>query len=55
MDLQDRTADEVSAILPHIRYTYVRYSLRLLVDQRTPAIAENAESHGFERIFEMPP
>ena len=55
MDLRDRTADEVSAILPHIRYTYVRYSLRLLVDQRTPAIAENAESHGFERIFEMPP
>lgn len=55
MDLLDCTADEVAAILPHIRYAYVRYSLRLLVDKGTPAIAEDAESHGFERIFEMTP
>ncbi len=55
MDLRSHTADGVAAILPHIRYAYVRYSLRLLVDQRDPAIAKDAESHGFERIFEMTP
>ena len=55
MDLRDLTSEEVTATLPHIRYVYVRYSLRLLTDRQTPAATEDALSHGFERIFEMDP
>ncbi len=53
MDLRAMTAEEVSALLPEINYAYVRYSLRLLTDKNTPAIAEDAISHGFTRVFEM--
>ena len=55
MDLRVLSADEVATILPHIRYAYVRYALRLLTDQNIPAVTEEALSHGFERIFEMEP
>lgn len=55
MDLRALTSEEVTATLPHIRYVYVRYSLRLLTDRQTPAATEDALSHGFERIFEMDP
>lgn len=53
MDLRTLTTDEVAAILPHIRYAYVRYALRLLTNQHIPTATDEALSHGFERIFEM--
>ena len=53
MDLRDQSAEEIASILPHIRYTYVRHSLRLLVNKQEPAVIENMQSHGFVRIFEM--
>ncbi len=55
MDLCAMTADKVSALLPEINYAYVRYSLRLLTDKNTPAIAADAISHGFTRVFEIDP
>lgn len=55
VDLRSLTPDEVEATLPHIRYAYVRYSLRLLVDKTDPGSVENTLSHGFERVFEMNP
>lgn len=53
MDLRDRSSEEVAAILPRISYAYVRYSMRLLLDVNSPAVVEDALSHGFDRIFEM--
>lgn len=53
MDLRDCDAEEVASILPRISYAYVRYSLRLLLNQQIPVAVEDALSHGFERIFEM--
>ncbi len=53
MDLRGHTADEVADILPHIRYVYVRHSLRLLVDRASSATVDDVLSHGFERVFEM--
>lgn len=53
MDLRDRTPDEVASILPHIRYAYTRYALRLLIDKNDPDTLEDVLSHGFTRIFEM--
>lgn len=55
MDMRNLTPDEVSATLPHIRYTYVRFSLRLLIDKNSPTAVEDVLSHGFERVFEMNP
>ncbi len=55
IDMRSLTPDEVAAALPHIRYAYVRYSLRLLVDKAAPDSVENTLSHGFKRIFEMNP
>ena len=53
MDLRAYTEEDLSAILPRIPYVYVRYSLRLLLNDQAPAAVEDALSHGFERIFEM--
>ena len=55
LDLRGCTEEEAAAVLPRISYAYVRYSLRLLLNRQTPASAEDALSHGFERIFEMDP
>lgn len=55
MDLRGLNPDRMADILPHIRYAYVRYSLRLLTDKYNPSAAGEALSHGFERIFEMIP
>lgn len=55
LDLRDQPPARVAAILPNIRYAYVRYSLRLLMNPETPEGVEDALSHGFARIFEMPP
>ena len=55
VDLRALTMEEVDVVLPHLPYAYTRYSLRLLVDKNTPAIAEEILSHGFERVFEMNP
>lgn len=54
-DMRTLPPDGVAEVLPHIRYAYVRYALRLLVDKNTPEAAEEALSHGFERVFEMEP
>lgn len=53
MDLRDKHMDTVAAILPHVRYTYVRHALRLLVDMNDAETVQILQSHGFERIFEM--
>ena len=53
MDLRGHTADEVADILPHIRYVYVRHSLRLLLDRASSETVDDVLSHGFERVFEM--
>ncbi len=53
LDLRSMGTAEVDAILPHIRYAYVRYSLRLLVSMQNSEATSNALEHGFERIFEM--
>lgn len=53
MDLRDQNGESLVAVLPHIRYAYVRYSLRLLIDRHSSASAEEALSHGFTRLFEM--
>lgn len=53
MDLRARTAEEMAELLPRIQYAYVRYSLRLLTDAAVHAAAEEAFSHGFERVYEM--
>ena len=53
MDLRDKNSVEVASILPHIRYTYVRHALRLLVNNKDAQTVEKILSHGFERIFEM--
>ena len=55
MDLRDLNGEEIAFVLPHIRYTYVRHSLRLLIDKNIPSAVEDALSRGFERIFEMDP
>ena len=55
MDLRGETSEGVASVLPHIRYAYVRYSLRLLLSQEAPDAVEDALSHGFERLFEMEP
>ncbi len=55
MDLRGETPEGVASVLPHIRYAYVRYSLRLLLNKETPDAVEDALSHGFERLFEMEP
>lgn len=53
LDLRDKSPDEAAAILPHIRYAYVRHSLRLLIDRTDTATLEDVLSHGFSRVFEM--
>lgn len=53
MDLREKTPDGVSAVLPHIRYAYTRYSLRLLLNKNDSTAVEDALSHGFGRVFEM--
>lgn len=53
MDLRGHTADEVADTLPHIRYSYVRHSLRLLVNRGSSATVEDVLTHGFKRVFEM--
>ena len=53
MDLREKTVEEVESILPHIRYTYVRHAVRLLVNKNDSAAVEAMQNHGFERIFEM--
>ena len=55
IDLRTLTAEAVDAVLPHLPDAYTRYSLRLLSDVHTPAIAEDMKSHGFRRVFEMEP
>lgn len=53
LDLRDRSAEQVAAILPHIRYAYVRHSLRLMLDKTDRDALAEVLSHGFERVFEM--
>lgn len=53
LDLGSMSTEEVDAVLPHIRYAYVRYSLRLLISMRESTATANALDRGFERIFEM--
>ena len=55
LDLRSLTAAEIETALPHLPYAYTRYSLCLLVDKKSPAIAEEILSHGFERVLEMDP
>lgn len=55
MDLRAENSDDVASILPHIRYTYVRHALRLLVNKNDAQAVEDILSHGFERVFEMAP
>jgi hypothetical protein len=55
MDLRHLSSDGIAATLPHIRYAYVRYSLRLLADQNNPTAVEKILFHGFKRVFEMNP
>ncbi|MBE6652756.1 MAG: hypothetical protein E7610_05000 [Ruminococcaceae bacterium] len=51
-DLRGIPVESLSDTLSDIRYVYVRYSLRLMVDKNTPAAAKEAISHGFGRVFE---
>ena len=53
LDLRSVSTAEIDAILPHIRYAYVRYALRLLMVMQDSEATANALEHGFERIFEM--
>lgn len=53
LDLRDRSAEQVAAILPHIRYAYTRHTLRILVNKADKAAVEDILSHGFTRVFEM--
>ena len=55
VDLRALNEEEMGAVLPHLPYAYTRYSLCLVVNKNTPAIAEDALSHGFTRILEMDP
>ena len=53
LDLRDRSAEQVDAILPHIRYAYTRHTLRLLVNKTDRVALDDVFSHGFTRVFEM--
>lgn len=53
MDLRSLTAAEVGDLLPHIRYAYVRHSLRLMLNPADEEGVREVLSHGFERLFEM--
>ncbi len=53
LDLRDRSAEQVAAILPHIRYAYTRHALRILVNKSDEVAVEDILSHGFTRVFEM--
>ena len=53
MDLRGMNAEAVHTVLPHIRYAYVRYSLRLLLDHSEHDAVDAALEHGFTRIFEI--
>ena len=53
LDLRDRSAEQVAAILPHIRYAYTRHVLRLMLDKTDGEALTEVLSHGFERVFEM--
>ena len=55
LDLRFLTAEETETVLPHLPYAYTRYSLCLLTEKNSPAIAEEILSHGFERVLEMDP
>ena len=52
LDLGSMESEGIDAVLPHIRYAYVRYSLRILVPMRASAAISSALERGFERIFE---
>ena len=53
LDLGSIESADIEAVLPHIRYAYVRYSLRILLPMRASAATSNVLERGFERIFEM--
>ncbi len=53
LDLRDRTATELEAILPRLQFAYVRHSLRMLVSSDTDGAVGVLLDHGFERVFEM--
>ena len=55
LDLRSLPTETLVETLPYLQYAYVRYALRLLVDQTLPDSVEECLSHGFERVFEMPP
>lgn len=55
MDLRNMSAVGVSTLLPDIQFSYVRYSLRLLVDTNDRDAVESILTHGYERVFEMEP
>ncbi len=52
LDLRTYTAEMAEDLLPHIRYAYVRHSLRLLLPREGEAV-DAALAHGFDRVFEM--
>lgn len=53
LDLGSMESADIDAVLPHIRYAYVRYSLRILLPMRASSSVSNALERGFERIFEI--
>ena len=55
MDLRSMSAVGVATLLPDIRYAYVRYSLRLLLNVGDQVAVSNTLEKGFERVFEMEP
>jgi len=55
MDLRSMSAVGVSTLLPDIQFSYVRYSLRLLVNIHDRDTVETALKHGYGRVFEMEP
>ncbi len=52
LDLRAETVESAEALLPHLAYAYVRYSLRILVADGE--VATVPIRHGLERVFEMP-
>ncbi len=53
LDLRDKTAEEMDDLLPRLSYIYRRHTLRMMVSQADPTVAEDLISHGFDRVFEM--
>ncbi len=53
LDLCDKAPEALEALLPRLRYAYMRYSLRILVDREAPEAVNLLLECGFDRVLEV--